>query len=61
VLLNRMDNFASAKRKSGQVLRSKERQTVMNVFSYLKRLSSDKSVTRFDSVMADRWTDCVDI
>jgi hypothetical protein len=39
-----MDNFASAKRKSGQVLRSKERQIVVNVFNYLKRLNPDKSV-----------------
>jgi hypothetical protein len=55
-----MDNFASAKRKSGQVLRSKERQIVVNVFNYLKRLSPDKSVTGFDSVTADRWTDCAE-
>jgi hypothetical protein len=39
-----MDNFASAKRKSGQVLRNKERQIVVNVFNYLKRLNPDKSV-----------------
>jgi hypothetical protein len=42
------------------VLRSKERQIVVNVFNYLKRLNPDKSVTRFDSVTADRWTDCVE-
>jgi hypothetical protein len=39
-----MDNFASAKRKRGQVLRSKERQTVVKVFTYLKRLNPDKIV-----------------
>jgi hypothetical protein len=55
-----MDNFASAKRKSGHVLRSKERQIVVNVFNHLKRLNPDRSVTRFDSVMAGKWTDCVE-
>jgi hypothetical protein len=55
-----MDNFASAKGKIGQVLRSKERQIVVNVFNYLKCLNPDKSVTGFDSVTADRWTGCVE-
>jgi hypothetical protein len=55
-----MDNFSSAKRKSGQVFGSKERQIVVNVFNYLKRLNSDKSVSGFDSVTADSWTDCVE-
>jgi hypothetical protein len=55
-----MNNFASAKRKSGQVLRSKERQIVVNVFNYLKRLNPDKGVTGFDSVTSDSWTDCVE-
>jgi hypothetical protein len=55
-----MDNFASAKRKSGQVLRSKERQIVVNVFNYFKRHNPDKGVRGFDSVTADSWTDCVE-
>jgi hypothetical protein len=48
-----MDNFASAKRKSGQVLRSKERQIVVNVFNYLKRLNPDKSVNWIVSEIAE--------
>jgi hypothetical protein len=48
------------KRKSGQVLIRKGRQIVVNVFNYLKRLNPDKSVTGFDSVTADRWTDCAE-
>jgi hypothetical protein len=53
VFFNRMDNFASAKRKSGQVLRSKERQIVVNVFNYLKRLNPDKSVNWIVSETAE--------
>jgi hypothetical protein len=42
------------------VLRSKERQIIVNVLNYLKHLNPDKSVTGCDSVTADRWTDCVE-
>jgi hypothetical protein len=44
VFFNRTDDFASAKRKSGPVLRSKERQIAVKVFNYLKRPNPDKSV-----------------
>jgi hypothetical protein len=37
-----MDNPVSSKRENGQVLRSKERQIVVKVFNYLKRLNPDK-------------------
>jgi hypothetical protein len=48
-----MDNFASAKWKSGQVLRSKERQIVVKVFNYLKRLIPDKNVNWIVSETAE--------
>jgi hypothetical protein len=48
-----MDNFTSAKRKSGQMLRSKERQIVVNFFNYLKRLKTDKSVNWIVSETAE--------
>jgi hypothetical protein len=43
-IFNRMDNFASVKQKSEQMLRSKERRTVVNIFSYMKRLRRDQIV-----------------
>jgi hypothetical protein len=42
-IFNRLDSFASAERKSGHVLRSKEWRTVVNIFGYIKRLRHENN------------------